>query len=258
MYYTKNQVEHIIDLIQTNGKDNVAVSRLDQTNEYCICINSINASEELEVKEFSSYFISLDFDKDVYSLRHYKIPKNTLKELCENYEMIQNSSIKTLASTEGICFNYGFLVSKEDRNSFVDFINSSKHFFITKDLAAYIKSIENCNHEIIKDFVYNINNSSKLLIRNTTDVEELFNDSSDQNWHIDIVTADTKQLLAQIERTPKSYRILMDFDEGLEPNIKCPVTTKGNLISAVNYINDTLSAFPQYRPYIDELVNAVP
>ena len=134
---------------------------------------------------------------------------------------------------------------KEDEQSRRTFFSN-----ITKDKFTQESDID----KVVKDFIYRINDSSKIR----TDIKDE-NDFFNNGGSINIIGIDTKVKLFTIEKIEKDgndkYKFIVDItnDNGELFCIKTFIETKEHLNQQIEQTIEALRQYPQFSKYADDL-----
>jgi len=119
------------------------------------------------------------------------------------------------------------------------------------------KTIDTQLIDELKNFVYKIENSSKLEIQLDSDIDEFF-DNNESNILV-IVTIDTKETLIKIEKTSDAFKFIVDITN--EDDEKFIISTKlynkAQLNKLVTDTIESLRLYEQFYKYADELENCL-
>lgn len=161
---------------------------------------------------------------------------------------------------ECACFDVLKVVNKN--NYIPDFSNTFNHSIYNGDKRIKVLKIEDpykiCENSI-KDFIYKIDNSSKLEIESTYDsIDDFFNeDSDDLDDYLTILTVGTKIPLIRLEKTDSKncYKFIVDINTKNNDTyiVKTTFKTKEKFNQLLNSTIASLKEYPQFSNYADDL-----
>lgn len=137
---------------------------------------------------------------------------------------------------------------KEDEQSRRTFFSN-----ITKDKFTQESDID----KVVKDFIYRINDSSKVQTDIKDEKDFFISDS------INIIGIDTKVKLITIERIEKDgndkYKFIVDITNDNDESfcIKTFIETKEQLNQQIEQTIEALRQYPQFSKYVDDLENCL-
>ncbi len=119
----------------------------------------------------------------------------------------------------------------------------------------------------LKDFVYKVEDSSKIKIETSYDsVDEFFKDTSDNSYEdkesIILVAIDTKVPLIKLEKTKnkdkKAFKFIVDISNDEDNfSVKSIFDTKEKFDQLLQSTINSLREYPQFNKYADELENCI-
>lgn len=240
MKYSKKQVNKLISLIQKHCEErgtDIIYSNISND----IFEHTVEVWEHPWV-EIWIYFCKYDFNKNIYLDEGYCIPRNDIdwektkdKNYCKQHA-IEETGIRSYDTLRDMY-----------ENTFVE---------DEVGLWDYIKSLESA--EVVEDFIYKVDDSSKLTIQsNCSSIEEFF--AIDTDAHINIIAIDTKEIIAKIKRLNNSYKFIVDLtnEDGDAFNIKTTIKTKANLNKLIEQTVEALRVYPQFSKYADDLESTI-
>lgn len=119
--------------------------------------------------------------------------------------------------------------------------------------------------EVLKEFIINkIDNLKTISIQTNCDsIDDFFNietiQSYEQNDYLNIITADTKNILFKIEKAlnndKKSFNFIVNIttDDGETYNNKTIISSKSIFNNLIKVTVDALRNYPQYYRYLEDL-----
>jgi carbonic anhydrase/acetyltransferase-like protein (isoleucine patch superfamily) len=124
------------------------------------------------------------------------------------------------------------------------------------------------NTDALKDFVYKIDNSSKLDIQSSYDsVDAFFEDNSDDSYieHecLTIVAVDTKVPLVKLEKDQVKdqnvFKFVVDItnEDGDDYRVRSVIDSKEQFDKLLNATIDSLRNYEQFSKYADDLENCL-
>ena len=135
--------------------------------------------------------------------------------------------------------------------------NSSVSNTAKKQLASLVSE----DIEIVKDFIYKVNDSSKITTQYDYDsLEQFFTADVDSiPIYIRIISIDTKTTIAKIERSNKGCKFIVDLftETGDNFKIKSTIKTKNDLNKMVKSTIESLRNYTQFYKYADDLESAI-
>ena len=238
----------------------------DTMIEFCdaYCLSEHNFGE-------SSSFTLIDFDSNIFRCNFYEYM--FLAHLIAKDAKERDESVSTLLTNEAYCDmlctnakqNDYELRSRFSANTFDEFVEKYIEHALWEPSAQEL--VKNClanilnnrkNTEILKDFIYKIDDSSKLKLQYDYDsVDEFFNAETDVNLYMTVIAVDTKETLFKLERSDKGCKYIVDLttEDGENFSIKSFIKTKEDLTKLISNTIDALSNFPQFSKYISDLEN---
>ena len=126
----------------------------------------------------------------------------------------------------------------------------------------------NENTKVLKDFVYKIDDSSKLDVQSSYDsVDAFFEDNSNDSYveHecLTIVAVDTKVPILKLEKTQVKdqnvFKFIVDItnDNGDNYSVKAIIETKYKFDQLLKSTIDSLKNYPQFNKYANDLENCL-
>ena len=133
---------------------------------------------------------------------------------------------------------------------------------------ALANEFTNENTKVLKDFVYKIDNSSKLDVQSSYDsVDAFFEDNSNDSYveHecLTIVAVDTKVPILKLEKTQVKdqnvFKFIVDITNDNDDNysVKAIIETKYKFDQLLKSTIDSLKNYPQFNKYADDLENCL-
>ena len=177
--------------------------------------------------------------------------------------------------------NFGIRAAVAEHGYCLDKINNGKNYGVRDAVKSYLKkhnltleewceqhNIEysNINTEL-KDFVYKIEDSSKIKIKTSYDsVDEFFEDISDESYEdkesIVIITVDTKIPLIKLEKIRTEdknvFKFIVDIsDKNDDFRIRAIFDTKEKFDQLLQSTINALREYSQFSKYADELESCI-
>ena len=119
------------------------------------------------------------------------------------------------------------------------------------------------NIAIIKDFIYKIDDSNKIVIQTEYDsIDEFFNESVTNDIKLDtlvICTVDTKEPLFKVQKINnddnKTFKFIVEItsNEGDDFVIRSIIKSQEHLNELIQQTIDSLRNYPQFSKYADDL-----
>ena len=133
---------------------------------------------------------------------------------------------------------------------------------------ALANEFTNENTKVLKDFVYKIDDSSKLDVQSSYDsVDAFFEDNSNDSYveHecLTIVAVDTKVPILKFEKTQVKdqnvFKFIVDItnDNGDNYSVKAIIETKYKFDQLLKSTIDSLKNYPQFNKYANDLENCL-
>ena len=126
---------------------------------------------------------------------------------------------------------------------------------------------DNDINDTIHDFIFKINDSSKLAIQSDYDsIDDFFNDPINDDISsntLTIIAVDTKESIITLEKTDVDnktiFKFIMDItnDEGESFSIKANIKSKEHLSQLIEQTIDSLNNYTEFSKYIDDLENCL-
>lgn len=127
---------------------------------------------------------------------------------------------------------------------------------------------KNEESKFIKDFVYKIDNSSKLDVQTSYDsVDTFFEDNSTYSYaehkSLTIITVDTKVPILKLEKAQVKdqnvFKFIVDIttEDGAEYCVKDVINTKEKFNQLLQSTIEALNSYPQFSRYADDLENCI-
>ena len=135
---------------------------------------------------------------------------------------------------------------------------------LVKELPDYIidSDINNSKvDDILTDFIYKINDSNKLKIHNECDsIEEFFEVDVDTNpIYLEILTIDTKETIAKIERSNRGCKFIVELtnENGEDFIVRSFIYNQQDLNDLITNTIESLRNYKQFSKYADDLEEAI-
>lgn len=114
---------------------------------------------------------------------------------------------------------------------------------------------------ILKDFIYKVDDSSKLrTVSNYDSIDEFFDvEIVGSPIYVSIVSVDTKETIAKIERSKAGCKFIVELtnSNGEEFIIRSIIKDKESLNKLIEQTVEALNAYPQFAKYADDLEDAL-
>ena len=262
-YGTNYEFDRLVD--STNYETRIAAANLGYGLD--VLIHDEDHFVRAAVAE-QGYGLDILINDEDICVRQACMDSDSWKEFCaNNWETLIINDYLTVRIVVA-CQGYGLNILIHDdvwqvRQAAKDYLKDRN---LTLEQWKQQNGVESDNN-IIQDFIYKIDESSKLAVQSNYDsIDDFFNEPISNNISSNVLIAiavDTKEPIITLEKTQLNNQTIFKFivdinnNKGESFSIKAIIKSREHLNQLIEQTIEALNAYPEFSKYVDDLENCI-